>query len=144
MSSHGFFWRSYLFPALALALVLAAWRSYGWQGVLLATLMLSFWVLLHFTKILRLLRTAATRPLGHCRDCRALARALKRGMPMHRVVQFTHALGLRQDSADPAADHFVWRDPQDWQLEVVLRHGRVSAWTLQPPAEAVSDTAAQS
>lgn len=144
MRSHWFTWRSWLFPALALTLILAAWRSYGWQGVLLATLMLSFWVLLHFSKILRLLRTAATRPLGHCRDCRALARALKRGMPLYRVVQFTHALGLRQDSADAAVDRFVWHDPQDWQLEVVLWHGRVSEWTLLPPAEAVPDAAAQS
>ena len=38
--------RPYLFPALALALAFAAWRSYGWQGLILAVLMIIFWVLL--------------------------------------------------------------------------------------------------
>jgi len=130
--THG---RTCLFHALSLALIYAAWLSYGGQGVLLAAVMLSFWVLLHFTKIMRLLRAAAKQPLGYCRDCRALGSKLSAGMPLYKVVQHSHSLGYRQDSDDPTIDRFVWEDPQGWRIDVALQHGRLTEWTLHAPPE---------
>jgi hypothetical protein len=117
--------RPWLFPTLFLALCYAAWRSYGWQGLLLATLMSSFWVLLHFTKLLRLLRAAAARPKGMVNDVPALQRQLRPGLPMHEVVRRTACLGERP--ADATTDEvFDWQDEQGRRLRLHFRAGRLA------------------
>jgi len=118
--------RSLLFPALVLALSYAGWKSYGWQGLLLALLMSSFWVLLHFTKLMRLLRAAANRPLGAVDDVRVLQGRLKLGMPMHEVVRQSACLGKREAGAsDGTSEDFVWHDPQGRTLHLRFDHGRL-------------------
>lgn len=117
--------RPWLFPTLVLALCYAAWRSYGWQGLVLAMLMSSFWVLLHFTKLMRLLRAAAARPKGIVADIPALQRHLRPGMPMHEVVRRTACLGERP--ADATTDEvFDWRDAQGRALRLHFEAGRLA------------------
>lgn len=130
--------RSLLFPALVLALCYAGWKSYGWQGLLLAVLMSSFWVLLHFTKLMRLLRAAANRPLGAVDDVRALQGRLKPGMPMHEVVRQAACLGKRQEGpSEEATEDFVWHDPQGRTLHLRFDHGRLRRIERReaPPAD---------
>ena len=116
--------RPWLFPTLVLALCYAAWRSYGWQGLVLAMLMSSFWVLLHFTKLMRLLRAAAARPKGAVADIPALQRHLRTGMPLHDVVRRTACLGERP--ADATADEvFDWHDEQGRVLRLHFQAGRL-------------------
>ena len=134
-------WRRLLFPALAAALSYAAWTSYGWQGLTLALLMLSFWVLLHFTKLMRLLRTAATRPLGHVRDAAALHARLRRGMPMTDVVRLTLSLGERQSPPGEEPECFDWGDEGGRTVRCHFIQGRLDRFELRhagsanPPAE---------
>ena len=141
-------WRSLLFPALALALCLAAWRSYGAQGLLLAVLMISFWVLLHFTKLMRLLRAAAARPMGAVGDVPALQAQLRLGMPLHEVIRRTGCLGDRLGDASAAAgahERFAWCDAQGRSLQLDFEHGRLSRIERQdsptPPENAQETTA---
>ncbi|MEZ5662631.1 MAG: hypothetical protein R3E94_03775 [Burkholderiaceae bacterium] len=120
--------RSLLFPALVLALCYIGWRTYGWQGLLLAALMSSFWALLHINKLIRLMRAAASRPLGELEDVRALQQRLKPGMPMHEVVRQAGCLGKRQDAGDgdsPRHEDFVWHDAQGRTLHLRFDHGRL-------------------
>lgn len=118
--------RSLLFPALVLALCFAGWKSYGWQGLLLALLMSSFWVLLHFTKLMRLLRAAAGRPLGAVDDVRLLQGRLKPGMPMHEVIRQAACLGKREEGpSEEVIEDFVWHDPHGRTLHLRFDHGRL-------------------
>lgn len=123
--------RSLLFPALALALCFAAWRSYGWQGLMLAALMISFWVLLHFTKLMRLLRAAAARPMGDVADVRRLQSRLSLGMPMHNVVRHAGCLGVRLPDGPDGSEHFAWEDPEGRALHLQFMGGRLTAITHQ-------------
>ncbi len=124
--------RALLFPALALALSYAAWRSYGAQGLLLAVLMLSFWLLLHFTKLMRLLRTIAARPMGRVSDAAALQARLKRGMAMVDVIRLTLSLGQLRTPPDTEPEQRAWADDAGQALVATFEHGRLVSWRLEP------------
>ena len=126
-------WRSLLFPALALGLMFAAWRSYGGQGLLLATLMISFWVLLHFTQLIRVLRTAASRPMGQVADLSPVLRRLRLGQSLSDVVRLTRSLGLRVNAAEEEASVLSWSDEAGHTLSATFVHGRLSAFEHRPP-----------
>lgn len=130
--------RSLLLPALVLALCYVGWRTYGWPGLLLALLMSCFWVLLHFTKLLRLLRAAAGRPVGAVADVRALQGRVRPGMPMHEVIRQAACLGKRDDSSlSDTTETFVWHDIQGRTLHLRFHHGRLQRIERQdvPPGD---------
>ena len=126
-------WRSLLFPALALGLMFAAWRSYGGQGLLLATLMISFWVLLHFTQLMRVLRIAASRPMGQVADLAPVLRRLRLGQSLSDVVRLTRSLGLRVNAAEEKTSVLSWSDEAGHTLIATFVHGRLSAFEHRPP-----------
>lgn len=133
--------RALIFPALAAAIAYAAWRSYGGQGLILAALMIAFWVLLHFTKLMRLLRTAATRPIGHVQDARLLHRQLKPGQPLVAVVRHTLSLGQRLSAPGQEPERLQWSDEHGHAVTCSFHHGRLHSFELRlanpqdPPAE---------
>ena len=133
--------RALLFPALALALAYAAWRSYGAQGLVLAVLMLSFWLLLHFTKLMRLLRTIAARPMGRVRDAAALQARLKPGMAMVDVIRLTLSLGQLRTPPDTEPEQRGWADDTGQALVATFEHGRLVAWRLEPASAAAAGDA---
>ena len=126
-------WRSLLFPALALALMFGAWRSYGGQGLLLATLMISFWVLLHFTQLMRVLRIAASRPMGQVADLAPVLRRLRVGQSLSDVVRLTRSLGLRVNPPEASVNVLLWSDEAGHTLTATFDHGRLSAFEHRPP-----------
>jgi hypothetical protein len=131
--------RALLFPALGAALAYAAWRSYGWPGLILALLMLSFWLLLHFTKLMRLLRTVAARPMGRVRDAQALAARLKSGMAMVDVMRLTLSLGLLRTVPDTDPEVRSWTDETGRAVVCSFEQGRLVSFRLEsddPPAHA--------
>jgi len=136
--------RSLLFPALVLALAYAGWRSYGLPGLLLALLMASFWALVSFTRMMRLLREASARPLGAVADARALQAALRPGQPMHEVIRRAACLGQREGGDEAQGeDVFVWRDPQGARVRARFRSGRLqqAVWLApEAPQEPPSQT----
>ena len=65
---------------LAVAAVVAGWFGYGWPGVLLAVSVVVFWLLLQFSRVLRVMRMAAGRPLGVIDNAVMLNAKLRPGM----------------------------------------------------------------
>lgn len=124
--------RALLFPAMALALSYAAWRSYGAQGLLLAVLMLSFWLMLHFTKLMRLLRTVAARPMGRTRDAAALHARLKPGMAMVDVIRLTLSIGELRTPPDTEPEERRWADDTGQAVVCRFEHGRLVSFQLAP------------
>lgn len=135
--------RALLFPALALALSFTAWRSYGAQGLLLALLMLSFWLMLYFTQLMRLLRTIAARPMGRVPDAAALQTRLKPGMAMLDVTRLTMSLGQLRTAPDSEPEQRAWADEAGQALVATFEHGCLVSWRLESTGEAAApDTGA--
>lgn len=125
---------------LALAALAVGWWSYGWRGIVLALTVITFWLLLQFSRTVRLLRQAAQAPIGHVNSAVMLHAKLRAGMPLADVIRLAGSLGRK--TAD-APETFVWTDAGDVSVEVVLDNGRCSRWQLLRPegsaaAEAVS------
>ncbi len=114
--------------ALAVAAVAAGYLGYGWRGVALAASVIAFWLLLQFSRALRVLRQAASRPVGHVANAVMLQARLQHGMRLPHVLKITGSLG-RQVSEDP--EIWAWADAGGDEVQVVLQAGRVTAWDLK-------------
>jgi hypothetical protein len=119
--------------ALAALFVAVAWRQYGWQGVGFAASVIVFWLLLQFTRAMRVMKKAASAPVGHVDSAVMLNARLRTGMPMIQVVPLTRSLG-RKVSDDP--ETWAWRDEGGSSVTLVFDKGRLASWTLDRPPEA--------
>lgn len=119
--------------ALALAALVSGGVFYGWQGVLLALTGVVFWLLMQFTRLMRVMRMANSSPVGHVDSAVMLNAKLRAGMKLVDVLPLTLSLGKKV--AD-APETYEWRDPGDARVEVVLESGRVARWSLLRPEDA--------
>jgi hypothetical protein len=118
--------------ALGIALAVAAlglgYASHGWQGVVLALTVVVFWLLLQFSRALRVLRAAGSRPVGTVPNAVMLQARLQRGMRLQAVLRLTGSLGRQVDGE---TDAFVWQDGAGDEVMVQLSGGKVQAWQLR-------------
>jgi hypothetical protein len=122
--------------ALAAAAVVVGWFSYGWRGLVLAVTVISFWLLLQFSRTVRLLRRAGAAPVGHVASAVMFNAQVRRGMRLADAIALTGSLG-RKLPEDP--ETFAWRDGGDDEVTVVFDRGRCTRWELRraeapPPA----------
>jgi hypothetical protein len=113
--------------ALAAAALLVGWFGYGWRGLVLALTVLAFWLLLQFSRTLRVLRAAAQSPVGHVASAVMLQARLHQGMRLTEVIQLTRSLG-RKLRDEP--ETYVWRDAGGDEVEVEFAAGRCTRWRL--------------
>jgi len=119
--------------ALAVAIGYAQW---GWPGVVLAVTMIVFWLLLQFSRALRVLRKAGAAPMGQVPNAVMLHAKLQRGQRLPQILAFTKSLGTKL-ADDP--ETFEWRDAGGDAVRVELRGGKLERWTLQRAAVATND-----
>ena len=117
--------------ALAALAVAAGYLGYGWRGVLLALTVTMFWLLLQFSRALRVMRLAAQAPIGHVPSAVMLNSKLHAGMQMMDVVKLTRSLG-RKLRDEP--ETFAWRDESGAEVELEFVGGRCRSWRLTRPA----------
>ena len=67
---------------------------------------LVMWMPLHFTRMMRVLKRAARRPIGHVDSAVMLNTRLKPGLSLLHVVAMTRALGQRQSEKDVQPEVF--------------------------------------
>lgn len=118
--------------ALALAALVLGGVLYGWKGVILALTAVVFWLLMQFTRLMRVMRMATSSPVGHVDSAVMLNAKLKPGMKLVDVLPLTLSLGRKTAGAP---ETYVWTDQGGVSVEVVLEGGRVARWNLQRPAE---------
>lgn len=111
------------------ALAFGAWR-FGWQGALLAVTVIVFWLLLDFSRSMRVLRAAARRPVGQVAHARQFQQRLRVGLTTVELTKLAGAVGEVVDDAVPV---LRWRDAYGYVLDVRCPGGRAESWTLQPP-----------
>ena len=79
--------------ALALAALVAGGLQWGWPGVVLAITVIVFWLLLQFSRALRVMRQATGAPLGHVDSAVMLHTKLRTGMRLIDIIPLTRSLG---------------------------------------------------
>lgn len=112
---------------LAVAAVVVGYISYGWPGVVLAATVVVFWLLLQFSRALRVMRSAAQAPVGHVASAVMLHAQLQAGMRLLDVVRLTRSLG-RKLRDDPQT--FAWSDESGAEVEIEFVAGRCRSWRL--------------
>jgi hypothetical protein len=113
--------------ALAVAAIAIGWVQWGWQGVVLAATVIVFWLLLQFSRALRVLRAAGQAPVGHVASAAMLNAKLHQGMRLPQILALTRSLG-RKIADDP--ETFEWTDPGGDRVRLELRRARLAVWTL--------------
>jgi uncharacterized protein (DUF58 family) len=114
--------------ALAVLATAAGYWAYGWRGVVLAVTVVVFWLLLQFSRALRVMRSAAQAPVGKVPSAVMVHSKLSTGMRLMDVIKITHSLG-RKLRDEP--ETFAWRDESGAEVEVEFVGGRCRQWRLE-------------
>ncbi len=123
-----------LVPIAALTAVVLAYRSYSWAGVAAVATVLVFWILLHFSRMMQVLKRAAARPMGYVDSAVMLNAKLKPGATLLHVVAMTRALGALQSAKGEQPEVFRWTDGSQSHVTCTFVGGKLSHYALFRPA----------
>ena len=121
--------------ALAALALAAGYWTYGWRGVVLGATVVVFWLLLQFSRVLRVMRKAAGKPVGYVASAVMFNSRLKAGLRMIDLVQMTGSLGQR---VGETPDVWRWHVGGGDGVTITVAGGRVQRWAIQrlpAPAE---------
>ena len=131
-----------LVPLAAVAGVVAAYSAYGWPGVAIASGLLVMWLLLHFTRLMQVLKRAANRPIGYVDSAVMLNAKLRSGVSLLHVVAMTRALGTLDSVKDAQPEVFRWTDGTQSHVSCEFHNGKLRKWQLHRPAPGETDASA--
>jgi len=117
--------------ALAVVAVAAGYIGYGWKGVVLGLTVIVFWLLLQFSRSLRVLRDASKAPVGSVRSAVMFNARVSQGQRLPDLLKLTGSLGKKLSDAP---ETWAWADAGGDAVHVTLVDGRVSAWELKRSA----------
>ena len=120
-------------PILGVVAVALAYRSYGWQGVAVAATLLVMWALLHFNRLMQVLKRAAKRPIGYLDSAVMLNAKLKPGVTLMHVVAMTRALGELKSVKDRQPEVYRWTDGSESHVTCEFSGGKLVKWALVRP-----------
>jgi len=113
---------------LAAVFAFAAWRAYGLHGLVFAASVVVFWLLLTFTRAVRVMKNAGDAPLGHVANAVMFHAGLARGMTLLKIVAQTKSLGKKVGSGD---DDWAWSDDGGDRVVLHFDKGRLVRWELE-------------
>jgi len=127
--------RNILVPLGALGLIGFGFVAYGWAGVAAVVGGLVMWALLHFTRLVNVMKKAAKRPMGYVGSAVMLNARLSAGVNLMHVVAMTQSLGelLSPEGADPEV--YRWTDGTQSHVTCEFQHGKLVKWMLERPQE---------
>jgi hypothetical protein len=125
----------FLIPLGLAALFVVAWTSQGWAGIAMVGGGVVMWALLHFTRMLTVLKRAADRPKGWVDSAVMLNAKLRPGVNLLHIMALTRSLGerLSEDGVDPEV--FRWTDGGGSSVTCQLVGGKLTSWEMQRPAD---------
>jgi hypothetical protein len=129
---------------LALVAIVLGWFQWGWQGVILAISVVVFWLLLQFSRAMRVMRQAAGAPIGHVDSAVMLNAKLRAGMRLMEIIPLTRSLGQAVEGEPGVPETFTWTDTSGACVRVQLVGGRLRQWSLERPAESPVESPAES
>ena len=122
-----------LVPLALIAGAVLAYRSYGWAGIAAAVSVLVFWVLMHFSRMMQVLKRATARPIGHVDSAVMLNVKLKPGVTLLHVIAMTRALGALQSPKGEQPEVFRWTDGSQSFVTCTFVSGKLSHYELFRP-----------
>ena len=112
---------------LAILSIAAGYVGWGWPGVLLGVTVVVFWLLLQFSRSLRVLKNAAGKPVGHVDSAVMLHSKLKTGMTLLQVLNLTRSLGSRLSDTP---ERWGWVDPGGACVQLQFDAAKLQSWEL--------------
>ena len=132
--------RNIFVPAGVIGLVLVGYASAGWPGVAAVVGGLVMWALLHFTRLMNVMKKAASRPMGYVGSAVMLNARLKPGVNLMHVMAMTQSLGERLSAENAQPEVYRWTDGTQSHVTCEFANGRLQKWTLErPQAEAEAE-----
>ncbi|PUE50557.1 glycerate kinase [Limnohabitans sp. 2KL-1] len=132
-----------LAPLAIIVFTVGAWQAFQWAGIALAAGGVIMWVLLHFTRMVTILKKAANRPIGHVASAVMLNAKLKKGATLMHVIAMTRSLGKLLTEKDAQPEIFRWTDTGQSHVTCTFVGGKLTDWSLTRPAPEHSDIAEQ-
>ncbi len=131
-------------PVVGAAMVVMAWQAWGWQGAALAGGALVMYLLLHFNRMMHVLRKVSDRPKGYVSSAVMLNARLKAGVNLLHVMAMTESLGELVSAEGAQPEVFRWTDGSESHVTCEFADGKLVKWTLYrpPPADEASPPAA--
>ncbi len=126
-------WQRILVALVAAALLFWGHRQYGWPGVAAVAGGLLMWLLLHFTRLMAVMRRAAQRPIGHVDSAVMLNARLQAGMPLVGVTGLARALGEQVSAEGEQPEIYRWTDPGGASVQARFAQGKLLDWGLKRP-----------
>jgi len=124
-----------LAPLAILVFTIGAWRAFEWAGIALAVGGVVMWVLLHFTRMVTILKKAADRPIGHVASAVMLNAKLRRGLSLMHVIAMTRSLGQLLTEKDAQPEVYIWTDASQSVVTCTFVGGKLTEWALVRPEE---------
>jgi hypothetical protein len=118
--------------ALAVGAIAAGWVGWGWQGVVLAITVIVFWLLLQFSRALRVLRIAGQNPVGRVANAVMFASRLQAGMKLPQLLMHSKSLGSKLSETP---ETWAWADAGGDRVVVEFHNGRLATHRLERAAE---------
>lgn len=123
-------------PLAGAAIITLAWYRFGWQGVAVVGTAIVMWALLHFNRMMQVLKRAAHRPIGYVDSAVMLNAKLKPGVSLMHVVAMTRALGALQTVKDAQPEVYRWADGSMSYVDAEFNGGRLVRWQMTRPQAA--------
>ena len=127
--------KKFLIPLGCAALLVVAHRASGWPAVAAVGGGLLMWLLLHFTRLMTVLKRAAHRPIGHVDSAVMLNAKLKPGVTLMHVIAMTRALGQRVSVEGAEPEVYRWSDNGLSTVEAEFAGGKLVRWRLDRIAD---------
>ena len=122
------------FIAIASAFAVA-YTNYKWPGVAVVVTGLVTWALLHFSRMMQVLKRAANRPIGYVDSAVMLNAKLQKGKTLMHVIAMTKALGELLSVKDVQPEMFRWTDGTQSHVTCTFLGGKLQSWVLVRPVE---------
>ncbi len=122
-------------PLAILVFTIGAWQAFEWAGIALALGGVVMWILLHFTRMVTILKKASDRPIGHVASAVMLNAKLQKGFTLMHVVAMTRSLGALMTEKDTQPEVYTWADTSQSVVTCTFVGGKLTEWALLRPEE---------
>jgi hypothetical protein len=122
-----------LAPLVIVGFTVGAWQAFQWAGIALAAGGVVMWILLHFTRMVTILKKAANRPIGHVASAVMLNAKLQKGATLMHVIAMTRSLGTLLTEKDAQPEVYTWTDSSQSVVTCTFVGGKLTEWALKRP-----------